>query len=25
MFQILNAPEDRRFRNLDEQLAAFPA
>ncbi len=24
LFQVLNTPEDRRNRNLDEQLAAFP-
>ncbi|MCW5206316.1 class I SAM-dependent DNA methyltransferase [Desulfobulbus sp. F5] len=23
-FQVLNTPEDRRFKHLDEQLAAFP-
>jgi len=24
LFQVLNTPEDRRSKNLDEQLAAFP-
>ncbi|HOU52941.1 MAG TPA: class I SAM-dependent DNA methyltransferase [Myxococcota bacterium] len=24
LFQVLNTPEARRFKNLDEQLAAFP-
>jgi hypothetical protein len=24
MFQVLNTPEDKRSKNLDEQLAAFP-
>lgn len=24
LFQILNTPEDKRLKNLDEQLAAFP-
>ncbi|MGD9730751.1 MAG: DNA methyltransferase [Desulfamplus sp.] len=24
IFEVLNKPEDRRFKNLDEQLAAFP-
>ncbi len=24
LFQVLNTPEERRFKNLDEQLAAFP-
>jgi hypothetical protein len=24
LFQVLNTPEDKRFKNLDEQLAAFP-
>ncbi len=24
LFQILNTPEEKRFKNLDEQLAAFP-
>jgi hypothetical protein len=24
IFQVLNTPPDQRFRNLDEQLAAFP-
>lgn len=24
LFQVLNTPTDKRFRNLDEQLAAFP-
>ena len=24
LFQVLNTPEEKRFKNLDEQLAAFP-
>jgi type I restriction-modification system DNA methylase subunit len=24
LFQVLNTPEDRRYKNLDEQLASFP-
>jgi uncharacterized membrane protein (Fun14 family) len=24
LFQVLNTPENKRFKNLDEQLAAFP-
>ncbi|MEN9465070.1 MAG: hypothetical protein RL217_1251, partial [Pseudomonadota bacterium] len=24
LFEVLNTPEDQRFKNLDEQLAAFP-
>ena len=24
LFQVLNTPEDKRYKNLDEQLAAFP-
>ncbi|OYQ37210.1 SAM-dependent methyltransferase [Flavobacterium cyanobacteriorum] len=24
LFQVLNTPKDKRFKNLDEQLAAFP-
>lgn len=24
LFQVLNTPNDKRFKNLDEQLAAFP-
>ena len=24
IFQVLNTPEDKRFKNLDEQLNAFP-
>lgn len=24
LFQVLNTPDDKRFRNLDEQLVAFP-